>query len=79
MNRVNKIHKNNRNQTFKKNDTTFKFTRHVSDTQYPSSVEGCLQVGDILQLRMDTEYPHELGMKIIIIITEKLTKKFKHM
>ena len=31
-----------------KHETTFKFARHVSDTQYPSSVEGCLQVSDFI-------------------------------
>ena len=34
--------------TKKKRDTTFKFARHVSDTQYPSSVEGCLQISDFI-------------------------------
>ena len=30
--------------TFKENTHTLKFGRHVSDTPYPSSVSGCLQV-----------------------------------
>ena len=37
--------------TCKKDDTMFKFKRHVSDTLYPSSVEGCLQVSDITNCR----------------------------
>ena len=38
-----------RHNIVKENRHTLKFGRHVSDTPYPSSVLGCLQV-------MDTEY-----------------------
>ena len=40
--------RSSRIETFKKDDTPFEFAKHVSDTQYPSSVEGCLQVSDFI-------------------------------
>ena len=39
---------NENNYIIKKGDTPFEFARHVLDTQYPSSVEGCLQVSDFI-------------------------------